>query len=139
MEKLKLKYNYLSQALKTLRQVLDRFNSMDSDDESLKQIFRDSLIQRFEYSFDSFWKYIKRYLETVAKINLELKSPKNTLNVVHKQLLISHKELNIALQMLDSRNITSHLYKEEVAEQVSSNIEMFCSTMILITNRLLPK
>ena len=54
MERLKLRYHELTKALNTLEQILK---------EPFSIIVRDASIQRFEYTFEALWKYLKHYLQ----------------------------------------------------------------------------
>ena len=59
MDKLNLKQQDATQALKTLKEILE---------EPFTIIVRDASIQRFEYTFEAIWKFIKSYLETIEGI-----------------------------------------------------------------------
>jgi len=65
MEIIKQKHGALLQALASLHESLEVFTKHSNivDDEIMHAIIRDSCIQRFEYTFDAFWKFIKLYLE----------------------------------------------------------------------------
>lgn len=54
MERLTLKYKDTLHALNTLNEILRQPFSI---------IVRDATIQRFEYTFEALWKYIKEYLK----------------------------------------------------------------------------
>ena len=63
MEKLKLDLEQLNKALKTLN---DSFAILQEAQKMKHQGFidaaKDSIIQRFEYSYEQFWKFLKKYL-----------------------------------------------------------------------------
>ena len=69
MEKLKLDLEQLNKALKTLN---DSFAILQEAQEMKHQGFidaaKDSIIQRFEYSYEQFWKFLKKYLELVHHV-----------------------------------------------------------------------
>ncbi len=54
MERLKLKYNDALKSLMTLEEILK---------EPFSIIIRDATIQRFEYTFEALWKFLKEYLK----------------------------------------------------------------------------
>ena len=54
MERLKLKYSDTIKAMKTLKEILD---------EPFSVVVRDATIQRFEYTFEALWKFLKEYLK----------------------------------------------------------------------------
>ena len=87
-------------------------------------VVRDSAIKRFELCFDLAWKSIKNY----SKIQgIECYSPRECFKVAFQLKLIEHEEK--WLKMIDDRNLTTHLYKEEQAEKIylklSNYLEMF--------------
>lgn len=80
-------------------------------------ITRDSAIKRFELCFDLAWKSIK----LVAKIKgLECYSPRDCFKTAFQLKLIDHDQR--WLEMIDDRNLTAHLYKEELADRVYSRL-----------------
>jgi DNA-binding XRE family transcriptional regulator len=84
MEKLILRRETLAKALKTLEKSLKKLETKKFDDY---QELRDSIIQRFEYSTDTFWKYLKDHLRVVMGIEIETASRKNYhLTNQHKSL-----------------------------------------------------
>jgi nucleotidyltransferase substrate binding protein (TIGR01987 family) len=83
-----------------------------SEDIEDFDIYRDSTIQRFEYSVELAKKLMANYIEAIDKR-------------VHGQRLIIKKayefeliESEIWFEMIDDRNITSHEYSEELAKQL---------------------
>lgn len=64
MEWIDKRYQVAQQALATLKTALDKFHDMDINHIYYQEV-RDSIIQRFEYSTDTFWKYIKDYLAKI--------------------------------------------------------------------------
>lgn len=57
MEELKIKKDILLQALSTFEESLEIMNNPKY--EEIYETTRDSAIQRFEYTIDSFWKFLK--------------------------------------------------------------------------------
>jgi len=77
-------------------------------------IIRDATIQRFEYTFELVWKTLRRYLQlnsNIREFNL-----KEIFREAGKQGLIGKVEA--WFNYLESRNLTSHTYYEEIAEKV---------------------
>lgn len=99
------------------------------DRERLERSLRDSLIQRFEFCIELFWKYLKRYEEEALALVLEVSAPRSVITTACKAKIISERDAEVLLEMLTSRNFTSHLYKEEVAERISSKIPEYCKIM----------
>lgn len=79
MEKLKDSLITLNKALKTLDSALKLIVVIKESSHNEQLVFacQDSIIQRFEYCYESFWKFFKLYLETVHMLETErVKSPK---------------------------------------------------------------
>lgn len=86
-------------------------------EDSLKQNFteymQDSIIQRFEFTFELLWKTLKFYLLVQG---FDEKTPRNVLKKSFEIDLI--EDLDLFLDMIDVRNLTSHTYDENLAEEV---------------------
>lgn len=77
------------------------------------------LIQFFEISFEFFWNVMKEYLE--AQGIMGMRSPRDTIKKAFEVELIT--DGHTWLQTLQNRNLTSHTYNEEMAEEVVQEIE----------------
>ena len=90
-------------------------------------ILRDAMIQRFEYSTEAFWKFLKAYLLT--EHNLSANSPRDVIRTGLKAKLFSEEISKELLQMLDDRNLTIHTYVEELAETIAGRIPDYSKNM----------
>ena len=97
-------------------------------------ILRDAMIQRFEYSTEAFWKYLKSFLST--EHNLSANSPREVIRTGLTAKLYSEEISKELLQMLDDRNLTSHTYVEELAESIAGRIPSYCTVMQNTMNQL---
>jgi nucleotidyltransferase substrate binding protein (TIGR01987 family) len=104
--------------------------------EQFHEVLRDSLIQRFEFCVELFWKYLKHILEYSGKNNLSIIAPKPVIRAGCNAKLFSEKEASCLLEMIDARNKTSHLYKKEVAENLAQDIPQYHQLMKSIVDRL---
>lgn len=86
--------------------------------ENASDVIRDGLIQRFEFTYELAWKTTKEYLEDIGI--MERNSPKAVIKEAYVQKLIINE--NNWLLMLNDRNMTSHVYKEEMAEEIAERI-----------------
>ncbi len=120
MERLKLRHDEFKRAVQTLRDILN---------ENFSIIVRDATIQRFEYTFETFWKYIREYLR--EKEGIACNSPKGCFRELFSagSSIIDEEQTNKLLEMVDNRNMTSHTYKEEVARILYQKIGEYCSLM----------
>ncbi|MBI9065274.1 MAG: nucleotidyltransferase substrate binding protein [Marinilabiliaceae bacterium] len=87
-------------AFKQLTDAVDRIDSLDD-------LAKEGLIQRFEYTLELAWKTLKDYLEAQEVI---AKFPKEVIKQAFQTELISDGEL--WLEMLKNRNLLSHTYNE---------------------------
>ena len=97
-------------------------------------IIRDAAIQRFEYTFEAFWKYIKDYLR--VKEGIVCNSPKSCFRELFSVGTITEDETVRILEMTDDRNMTSHTYKEKVAQIIYGKLQEYSNLMAEITKRL---
>ena len=146
MGKLEISHKSLLNALDTLEKAIEYFDKIEHKTqepisflkyEDLRRAFRDSLIQRFEFSTDLFWKYIKSYLEVSLKLQ-PLNGPKPVIKSACKANLITEEDTQNILEMIDCRNLTSHIYREEIADQVCLKISKYYQLMRKYAKKLTP-
>lgn len=107
MERLKLKYLDAQKALQSMEDILE---------EPFSVIVRDASIQRFEYTFEALWKFLKEYLN--EKKGIVCNSPKDCIREIFSVGFLTEDETKKFLEMVDKRNQTSHTYKEKVAAMI---------------------
>lgn len=100
------------------------------------EVYRESLIHRFEFTFEAFWKYLKEYIKQNNLIEIEAPSPNKTFRNCLNQNLISHEEFDILRDATQDRNSTTHTYEEELAIIISERIINYCNVMEKIAERL---
>jgi len=147
--RLAIHYAALGKALESLHDAINLLECMlqqpqaifppGIDYETLMLCVQDALVWRFKYSVDLTWKYLKNYLETEVKIIPEVLGPKHIIRAAAKAALISEKEAEMLMEMVEARNQTSHIYRQEVAELISSATPAYYETMLHIIQRLPPK
>lgn len=71
---------------------------------------RDSVIQRFEFSVELAWKTAKKIMGTATS------APKDVIREMAQSGYIQN--IDLWLSSIDMRNLSSHTYKENLAEQV---------------------
>ena len=130
MEILKKRHESLLQALLSLKKSINLIQNYTKDnDEEVYAAFRDSCIQRFEYSFDAFWKFIKLYLEDYQGVDLQANSPRYILKVALDKEILTKNHNDLLEQALSDRNLTSHSYNVETAEKIVRNIPSYYETI----------
>ena len=113
-----MKAKVAKRALETLQEIMD---------EPYSVIIRDAAIQRFEYTFEAIWKLVKEYL--LEREGVICNSPKSCFREAFKMRLISEDESMQALYMTDDRNMTTHTYHEDVAEEIYKELSGYYALM----------
>ena len=126
---IQLKKEQTQRALSSLEELVSKYSENQTD-----VILRDALIQRFEYSTEAFWKYLKAYLQTEQ--NVSANSPREVIRTGLTAKLYSEEMSQELLQMLDDRNLTSHTYVEELAESIADRIPDYSKNMSEVMTRL---
>ena len=88
--------------------------------ESLSEVERDAMIQRFEFCFELLWKCAKDYLWEVEGIAAN--TPKKVIRHCGESGLLDETQVRTALVMADARNLTAHTYDEELAQEMAERI-----------------
>ena len=128
MERLDLKCKDALRALNTLKEILNQPFSI---------IVRDAAIQRFEYTFEAVWKFLKEYLK--EREGVISNSPKSCFREAFSIGRLTEEETVKFLEMTDRRNDTSHTYKEEVSQIIYSKIPVYCLLMECLMERIMDK
>ncbi len=122
---LKYKLDQMEQMLRTLEEATGAYakkiallNAHDYDGESIN-LYSDSVIKRLEYCVDHFWKLLKAYLENAEGIALTENGPKSIARAAALHRIISEQESQQLIKMIQERNNMSHMYKQEVADEIA--------------------
>ena len=116
MEKVIKRYEMALQTLETLKIVLDKLQGDVPEEYCLE--LRDSAIQRFEYSIDTFWKFLKIYMQDYLKMSVESAAPRAIIKDALTADLLSREEFEKLMNAITNRNETSHAYNESIAQGV---------------------
>jgi nucleotidyltransferase substrate binding protein (TIGR01987 family) len=84
------------------------------------QLERDGLIKRFEYTYELSWKTLKKVL---AFQGLDINSPRDVFRAAVRNNLI--KDPKVWFDFIDKRNLTSHTYNQEYANEVLNILPLF--------------
>ncbi|SIT04631.1 nucleotidyltransferase substrate binding protein [Belliella pelovolcani] len=105
----------LDQAVTKIKEVykIDEEGRVDKDD-FLDDILKEGLIQRFEYTHELAWNVMKDFLKNSG--NTEIYGSKDATREAFSAALISNGE--VWMDMIKSRNKTSHTYNEETADDI---------------------
>ncbi len=134
MEKVKNRHEILVKALKSLKQSLELIKLPEY--QKVRESMRDSVVQRFEFTIDTFWKFIKLYLQEKTSVDVTAANPRGILRTAVNAKLISSEEYEVLLKGLRHRNLTSHIYDEERAEKIFAHIPEYYKAMNNISEKL---
>ena len=90
-----------------------------ADTKSLTKLEKQGVIQGFEYTHELAWNVLKDYLEEYGG-HTNLVGSKDTTREAFKRGLVTDGET--WMLMINSRNLTSHTYNQDLAETVFKNI-----------------
>ena len=104
-----LKIQKFEKALERLREAV-----IQAKDE----LDKDGVIQRFEFTVEMLWETLKAILEYEG---IECYSPRNCVKEAFKANIIGDDE--IILDMLEDRNLSSHMYDQKVSEEIFQRVK----------------
>jgi nucleotidyltransferase substrate binding protein (TIGR01987 family) len=144
MAQINQKLKVISDALDTLQKSINLYKEYkaifnefpNNKNEQFFMAMRDSMIQRFEYCVDLFWKVLRFYLEEIEKVTLPSYSPRGVIRETVKIKTLSEAEGDECIKMVLNRNQTSHIYHEETAHAIAENIPEFYLLMRNLVDRI---
>ena len=104
-----------------LEQALQRLEEMANLPIHEHRAEIDSTIHRFEFTFELFWKFLKKKLHD--DYDIEVHGPRSVLQQAYMHKIINEEKIWLA--MLEDRNMTSHTYKQALADQIYENIKKY--------------
>jgi nucleotidyltransferase substrate binding protein (TIGR01987 family) len=107
------RFNHFTQAFSRLREAVELAQT-----RPLSNLEEQGLIQAFEFTHELAWKSIKDFLESRGVHGLY--GSKDSSREAFKQGLISNGDA--WMDMIKSRNLTSHTYNEKVARAIAQAI-----------------
>lgn len=106
---------HFSRALKTLNFALLQAKKCENAENSIFEIYRDSVIQRFEYTYELSWKMMK-FLWKYIEWDIEIRTLAQAMKSAFKAWYIDDLEYFFAMK--DFRNKTSYEYEENIANDL---------------------
>lgn len=94
----------------------------------LHKVLRDGVIQRFEYCIELAWKI------SIKLLGLQTKAPNPAIRDMAQNHLIDNTELWFGFLL--ARNKTSHIYDEDVAAEVYSEVDKLIPELERLIERL---
>lgn len=112
MRSVEFKYMNLEKAYKKLVEVSNLYDGKD-------EIVRDSLIQRFEFTYELTHKTLKEAMKYLG-VTLENSFPRTIYKKAYVNNLISDDK--VWINLLEDRNATSHIYNETLSDEIADRI-----------------
>ena len=112
-------------AVEQLAQAVQAFQSAPDD-----TLYRDGLIQRFEFTFEMAWKSAREYLQEQG-IVVPVATPRAVFKQAYAVEILDAQEP--WLHILDARNLTSHVYDEDTAIDVAN---LICTEFLPVFQQL---
>lgn len=140
MEKMIEKYNDLlkiHEALGIAIKRLDAARNNKTVDQETYAERRDSVIKRFELSYDLLWKYLREYVAHMQGIWAD--SPRKVFQLCLQYGLVSVVEAEQLFSMVASRNQTTHVYDVDVADDIAAKIHGHYQLIHILVTRIVPK
>lgn len=144
MERINEKIADYLDALETLQDSVELFyeykkifeKDSTEKNERLFASMRDSMIQRFEYCTDLLWKVIKVHMEEVEKLDVGINSPRAIVREAVIGRILTESEGVEYMNMVESRNRTSHIYREEIADAIAHQVPGYYVFMKKIIDKI---
>jgi nucleotidyltransferase substrate binding protein (TIGR01987 family) len=102
-----------------IRAYLELKNAVElAKTKELSNLEKQGVIQGFEYTHELAWKVLKDYLESLGVT--DVKASRDTTREAFKMGLIYSGD--VWMDMIKSRNLTSHTYNQDLAETILTDI-----------------
>jgi nucleotidyltransferase substrate binding protein (TIGR01987 family) len=121
-------YTQLKTAIQRFGEMLEAYRNNVSRPPIEQEAVADSLIKRFEYTFEVAWKICKKHLEEEGFAEAATGSPKSIIRLAAQRNLISNPDAWFGY--LQFRQDTSHDYSSDKAEVVLDIAEGFYQDVI---------
>jgi len=118
---LEKKVHDFDSALKRLEEALRI--ALQHKGEDTYSFFRDSSIQRFEFTLEIAWKSVKTFL--LEYEGVECRSPKGCIREFFSAGYLDEAETTTMLVMIDDRNLATHTYHESLADEIFLHIQEY--------------
>lgn len=104
-------YKTFKKAYLKLKEFIDTDNGSEKD--------RSAIINAYQYTFELLWKTLQKYMQQLEMLD-EL-GPGNVIRTAFQYNIIDNG--SIYMSMLKNRNLITHTYKEDVAEEIYTRIK----------------
>ncbi|KGO92074.1 nucleotidyltransferase substrate binding protein [Flavobacterium subsaxonicum] len=113
------RFTNFNKAFAKLKETVDTLDpEADNFSDALSDLEKEGLIQRFEYTHELAWKVMKDYIEYQG--STDIGGSRDATREAFKMGLIDNGET--WMDMIKSRNLTTHTYNEATAEDIFTKI-----------------
>lgn len=116
-ESIKLSHNYAYRMLIHLKNIKDKYESLENLDDITNEVYRDSIIKKYETLEDLIWKLLSKIFKASG---LDINNPRGCYKQAFKEGFID--DIDVWNNILLSRNATAHIYSESDYEEIKENI-----------------
>ncbi|HEX4069419.1 MAG TPA: HI0074 family nucleotidyltransferase substrate-binding subunit [Candidatus Babeliales bacterium] len=139
MESLNVKYDAIVILLRAFEIAINLYHEAKDDfkvDVAVKEAFRDSAIKRFELSYELFWKYLREYIGISQGVFGD--SPRKVFDLCFQYSISNADETQLLFNMIKSRNLTTHTYDVNLANEMADKIVEYYEMMHVFVARTSP-
>lgn len=123
MEALERKYNNFKKSYKSLGRVIDvqkQLSAIAAQNNDANDLFISGIIQHFEITYETAWKFLKEYLMEVH--GSDIASPKQVFRACETYRIFPEDMVKELIILSDARNTTTHIYDQVLAQEVCDAI-----------------
>lgn len=110
-------YNF-EKSFERFKSIIERKDEFYS--EGFSDVYLDIAVKRFEFTYEMCWKALKRHLDFEG---INCTGPRNSFKEAYAQGLV--KEQDVFLDMIEMRNLTSHIYDEAEISDILVNLDQY--------------
>lgn len=139
MESLNEKYEANIRLLDAFEAALNLYHEAKDDrnvNVVVREAFRDSVIKRFELGYDLFWKYLREYIGLSQGMYAD--SPRKVFDLCFQYGITESDEEKLLFSMIKGRNLTTHTYNVELANEMAEKVAEYYQVMHTIIVRTSP-
>ena len=122
-------------ALKRLSEAILEYEDFTAESDIIKSMMRDSIIKRFEFTFELAWKVMKDFAEYNGYEDMA-NSPRNAIRLAMQMGIISDTAW---MSMLESRNTMAHVYDEEEADSIVEELSNYHNLLVAFDEEMTKK
>ena len=117
--KFELLYADLGKAIESFKNALNI--KMLFDNDVVNDLFVNGQIQKFEYNIELLWKTLKLYF--LEGRGITMLYPKEIIKQFFQEELITEEVYILLIDALNSRNLLSHVYNEEIYKEIEPKLK----------------